>query len=123
MRMFQYKGFSTRAQEFLKAKGEQYQLVSYKVYADGRKEQIKEEAGYDQHYTKEKIGYSDMWYGEGVELHEYTLADGSKFYDGVQAQPWASGPVAFMALYYDAENRNPIPGCTWTDKEIQDYLR
>lgn len=126
MRMLQYMGFNDYAKDFLKPKGTPYQAISYKVYADGSKSDVHEKNGNDFHYTSEKIGFSDQWYGEGADLHEYTITHGTstgqKFYDGIQAAPWSSGPVIFMALYYDKECTQPIPGTTWTDKEIQNYL-
>jgi len=58
-------------------------------------------------------GSSGM-YGDGPDLHEYELKDGSKIREIVQAAPWSSGPCIFLCLEDDKNKRF----CEWTEEEI-----
>ena len=114
-RFYQNRGFNSTAKEILAPNGETFE--TYKVYPDGRKELISE-TNRDYHYTTETIKHIDSWYGEGPSLNKYTFNDGNVLYSGIQAEPWSSGPVTFLALYFDAECKNPVPGTLWSEKEI-----
>lgn len=50
-------------------------------------------------------------------LMKYTLRDGRVLYEAVQAEPWSSGPVTFLALADEAGNR--FPESLWTNAEIE----
>lgn len=57
---------------------------------------------------------------EGFEgpyyLSRYTLPDGRVFTEFLQAEPWSSGPMFFIAL--KDEEGNVVPESLWTDEEI-----
>ena len=49
-------------------------------------------------------------------LNKYTLRDGRVYYEEVQADPWSSGPVFFLAL--KDEDGNWVPETLWAQEEI-----
>lgn len=61
------------------------------------------------------------WYGmcddDGSVLYQYTLLNGTKVTEYVQAEPWSSGPCIFLAL--KDENGDPIADSLWDDDEIE----
>jgi len=59
----------------------------------------------------------NSFYGEGPALQEFTLKDGRKCREIIQAEPWSSGPCAFFCLEIDGERM-----FEWTYDEIQEYL-
>ena len=60
--------------------------------------------------------YNGMFDEEEYPLMEYEMKDGSSVYEFVQATPWSSGPVIFLAL--EDVDDNPIDGTLWDEKEI-----
>ena len=61
------------------------------------------------------------WNPGFLKLFKYTFPDGRILYEDVQAEPWSSGPVYFLALR-DSEYSvewNWIPDSLWTDEEIE----
>jgi glutaredoxin len=54
-------------------------------------------------------------FSDGPELYEYTLKDGKKLKEVVQAVPWSSGPCIFLCLELDGKQL-----CTWSEKEINE---
>lgn len=57
-------------------------------------------------------GMNDCQY----DLHEYTMKDGSKVREAVQAEPWSSGPVFFLAL--QDEKGEWIKETLWDEETI-----
>jgi hypothetical protein len=49
-------------------------------------------------------------------LSRYTLPTGEVYEEFVQASPWSSGPVFFLALK-DADG-NEVEGSLWSDEDI-----
>jgi len=54
-------------------------------------------------------------FDDGPDLHEYTLKDGQKVKEIVQAVPWSSGPMIFMCLEDEEGNRIG----EWSASEIE----
>lgn len=54
-------------------------------------------------------------FDDGPELYEYTLQNGKKVREVVQAAPWSSGPCIFLKLV-DVEAGKDL--FMWTDKDI-----
>lgn len=50
-------------------------------------------------------------------LRKYTLQSGQQIEEYIQAEPWSSGPVIFLALR-DVQTKQPIEGCMWSDEEM-----
>lgn len=53
-------------------------------------------------------------FDDGPELYEYTLKNGSKVREVVQAVPWSSGPCIFLCL----EKQNVTRIGEWSQEEI-----
>ena len=56
----------------------------------------------------------DMFYGDGPTLRTFILKDGSKVKEIVQAEPWSSGPCAFLCLEREDGSRM----FEWPQEEI-----
>ena len=102
IRMTQHAGLNQWAQDFVR--GEQV-LVCHELrirdYPDGRRERHGPYPVYGSSVRKEEGdgSYSGMFEEEGrYPLHKYTLPDWRVFWEVVQAEPWSSGPVVFLAL-------------------------
>jgi len=54
-------------------------------------------------------------FDDGPELFEYTLKDGKKVREVVQAVPWSSGPCIFLCL----EDEDGKRLFEWSEEEIQ----
>ncbi len=107
-------GLHERAESFLEGHRQfLYKETITKKYPDGNIV-TKTEDKHDIPRTQYDI--FDGMCGEEYPLFEYTLKDGSKAQEYVQADPWASGPCIFLALR--SEN-GPIESTLWTDKEIE----
>lgn len=51
-------------------------------------------------------------------IHKKT---GKRFEEYVQADPWSSGPVIFLALRW-SKTKRAVAGTKWSEREIDDYL-
>ena len=69
-------------------------------------------------YTMETHKIHSPWYNEEYPLSKFTFQDGTILFEGIQAEPWSSGPCSFMALYYDQECQNPVLATLWNQKII-----
>lgn len=54
-------------------------------------------------------------FDDGPDLYEYTLKNGKKVKEVVQAVPWSSGPCIFLCLELDGSQLFP-----WSEKEINE---
>lgn len=88
-----------------------------RVYADGRKETFSERT-FQEPLVKATPGaqtYQGM-FGDEYPLLVYQLPDGRRFEEYVQANPWSSGPMFFLALK-DAAG-NVVSESLWTDDQV-----
>ena len=96
MRCTQLQGLSPEAAAFLDQEAEREAIVTCPKCG----EMITE--GYV------KRGYasaaSSGMFDDGPELFEYTLTNGDKVREIVQAVPWSSGPCIFLCLERDGKN-------------------
>ncbi len=51
------------------------------------------------------------------KLTTYKHKNGKEIEEYIQAEPWSSGPMIFLALRYK-ENKNPIKSSLWSEEEI-----
>lgn len=119
MRCTQHMGLSERALEFLKGE----MVLAYteqvtRVYPDGRTKRQPDREIFVSTVKKEPSGevYHGMFEGEEYRLYKYTHPDKRVYYERVQAVPWSSGPVIFLALQDEAGNW--VPESQWPRKEI-----
>jgi len=102
IRMTQHAGLNQWAQDFVR--GEQVLVCHEKIertYPDGRVQTIGPRPVRGSSVRKEEGGefYSGMFEEEGRWLlYKYTFPNGSVYWEVVQAEPWSSGPVIFLAL-------------------------
>jgi len=89
-----------------------------RVYPDGRRETLEPHPVYESSVKMEESGelYSGMFEDE-YPLHKYTLPDGRVYFERLQAAPWSSGPVHFLAL--QDESGNWIPESLWAEETIE----
>lgn len=94
MRMTQVIGLTEEASQFLKDNCAKTPLSTCPTcnHTSGG-EQIK------RVYSKSDDGMFD----DGPDLWEYTLNDGKKVREVVQASPWSSGPCIFLCLEEDGK--------------------
>ena len=107
MRCTQIAGLSKEALNYLVENGKKI-IVSKCPHCEGPLMEDFEEKEYD---SAADYGMFD----DGPELFEYTMKDGSKVREIVQAVPWSSGPVIFLCL--EDENGNRIG--EWSEEEIR----
>jgi len=118
----QYIGLNERAETFLNngKKVLVYSEERTRTYPDGRVEQDTKEV---------KAGYETTRSGESVrgmfddyQVNEYTVFEtGRKYVEFVQAKPWSSGPMFFLALK-DAATGEVVKESLWADDEIEEML-
>lgn len=58
----------------------------------------------------------DGMFEETYPLHKYTMPDGTVYFEKIQAEPWSSGPVIFLAL--KNAKGNWIPNSLWDRNSI-----
>ncbi len=119
IRMDQHMGLNEWARNFIK--GEQVFVYIEKVtrvYPDGREEALEPRSVYDSSVEKEKSGalYWGM-FEDKYPLYKYTFPDGEVYFERVQAAPWSSGPVFFLALVDEKENW--VQESLWTEEDIR----
>lgn len=76
-----------------------------------------------QVYIHYKVVMYKTYYGmfnTEYPLHRYTTSEGKVYEEVLQAEPWASGPMFFLAL--QDGNGDLLPNSLWTDEEIEEYL-
>lgn len=116
IRMDQFMGLNKWATELVK--GERVLVCTEKgmrVFPDGREEPFSHEV-HGSSVRKEKSGKTFSGFNPGYPLYKYTLPDGTVYEERVQAEPWSSGPVFFLALV--DEIGQWVPESLWTDEEI-----
>ena len=59
---------------------------------------------------------SGKYYHDRYGLSRYRLADGRVFEEDIQAEPWSSGPVFFLAL--KDEHGEWAPESLWSEEQI-----
>ena len=90
-----------------------------RTFPDGRVEDLGEHDVFGSDVKKEKSG--ETFHGmfpeeETYPLYRYTFPDGHVFEEAVQAEPWSSGPVIFLAL--KNENGEWVEESLWLQEEI-----
>ena len=65
----------------------------------------------------ETIGHYEGMFEQEYPLHRHTLKDGRFADEFLQADPWSSGPVAFLGLRVSDGSE-----ILWTDDEIEEHL-
>lgn len=88
-----------------------------RIYPDGRKEVLEPRPVYESSVKKEKSG--EFFYGmfdDEYPLYKYTFPDGKVYFEKLQAAPWSSGPVHFLAL--QDEDGKWVPESLWSAEDI-----
>lgn len=120
IRMDQYRGLNHWAAR-LASESERtfaYLKRETRFYPDGRVERVPDILVYQSAVRIEPSGrYYRGMFGDQYALNKYTLPDGTVYYEGVQAEPWSSGPVFFLAL--KDEKGNWVPESLWSEEEIE----
>ena len=89
------------------------------VHPDGRSDVI-EVPVLEPCVFREENGFYEGMFEDKYPLYKYTFRcgqhSGKVFYERVQADPWSSGPVVFLAL--QDENGNWIKESLWDEEDI-----
>ncbi len=104
MRCDQFAGLNPWATEFVL--GEPVFVCTeevVRVYPEGRRETMPPRQVFESSVKRELSGedYEGM-FGDAYELSRYVFSDGRIYYARLQAAPWSSGPVFFLALQDEA---------------------
>ncbi|MDP3726339.1 MAG: hypothetical protein Q8R36_04045 [bacterium] len=119
IRMDQFPGLNKWASGFVK--GEPVFVCTEevtRVYPGGRREMLAPRPVHESSIRKEQSlsSYSGM-FGDKYPLHDYIFPDGRVYSERVQAEPWSSGPVIFLAL--QDEDGNWVRKSLWAKKAIE----
>lgn len=111
-------GFTERANKILA----QNKVLLYtdhvrKEYPDGTFEDMAPKCYHDIPRRASGRKWQGMFDGESGDLMVYTLCDGTEVEEYIQAEPWSSGPMIFLALR-NTETKEPLKWSLWTDGEI-----
>ena len=111
LRMYQEIGLKPEAKEFLEKNVNQ--IVGRRDICPHCHKEIQ------VFMTKEIISEEaiDSFYGEGPILHKYRSRSGGVIKEILQAEPWSSGPCAFLCLEVDGRRM-----FEWTEEEMEEYL-
>lgn len=118
IRMDQHMGLNDWAINFVA--GEQvpaYTEQGVRVYPDGKEEKFGRTITKSSVEMEPSGGHYFGMYGVEHPLSKYTFPDGRVFYEAMQADPWSSGPVFFLAL--KDENGEWVKESLWSDEEIE----
>lgn len=118
----QHMGLNKWAREFVK--GEPvlvYGEWTTRVYTDGQTETFKSKSVYESSIKKEESGefYSSSMLDNEQRrpLHKYICPSGKVYFERIQAEPWSSGPIVFLAL--QDNQGNWVPESLWAEKTIK----
>lgn len=114
-------GLNSRAEKLIE--GEQVlQYIEHvtRVSPDGRKEELGPNEVYGSSVLCEESGdtFTGM-FKNNYPLMKYTFPDGRILFEKVQAEPWSSGPMFFLAL--KDEQGKWVKKSLWTEKEMMEY--
>lgn len=118
MRCDQFAGLNGWAREFVRGTSVLVCAEEVtRVYPDGRRETLQPQPVHEASIRTEDSGerYSGM-FGDEYPLRKYTLPDGRVYFERLQAAPWSSGPVFFLAL--QDEKGTWVPESLWPQEEI-----
>ncbi len=91
-----------------------------RTYPDGHVEQFARSV--EENLVKcepSGLTYEGM-FGDEYQFLRYTFPDGRVWQEYMQAEPWSSGPVFFLALK-DLATGEVIKESAWPDEEIENY--
>jgi len=123
IRMDQYIGLNHRAEDLVAGK----RILLYtkhetQIYPDGKTEVLDSKDIYGSDIKREESEeFYEGMFGDKYLLNKYTFPDGRVYIEFVQAEPWSSGPMFFLALK-DAETGEEIVESLWTEEEIDEEL-
>jgi len=114
IRSDQHMGLTEAARKITENRDVAYVEKTTRVYPDGSQEDLLDKE------VLTKPGVYDTYKGmfdEEYDLFEYRLKNGRIVREYVQAEPWSSGPVFFLALL-DKETGEVVPESRWSKEEI-----
>lgn len=115
MRMSQYRGLNAWSSKLVSRK-QKVREHGVQVFANGKRKNFSRWRRVPL-VRKEDAGLIRGMGGEAfAKLHRYTLADGRKLSEFIQAEIWSGGPVYFIAL--KDESGKPIAESLWSEEEL-----
>ena len=116
MREDQYMGLTHKAQELLGLNEKAHLYVEKRIFPDGR--ELTRNVTGTRTVCELSGGRFYGMYDVQYNLHKYTLPDGRVYTEFVQAAPWSSGPMFFIAL--KDEDGNEVEESLWSQKDINE---
>lgn len=115
MRCDQYIGLNSWASRLVTRK-QKVREYGVQVFASGKRKSFRRWRRIPVVRSEVAGVVRGAWNPQVAKLHKYTLPDGQKYVEYVQACPWSSGPCYFIAL--KDKHGKPVPESLWTDEEI-----
>jgi len=118
LRTDQHMGLNSGACSFVKGSfcTPLYTEEGTRTFSDGSVETFKLEV-FAYSVKKEVNDFYMGMFEDAYPLYKYTFPDGKEYFERVQACPWSSGPVFFLALQ-DREG-NWVTRFLWSNEEIE----
>jgi len=113
----QYIGLNSWARRLIHQPKLSYRDFTTRVYDNGEVETLEVKCGYKQLSISEPSGETFGGFEGDYELKKHTMPDGRVYKEFLQASPWSSGPMFFIALKLDGEI---VKESLWTDEEMRD---
>lgn len=121
----QYIGLNKWARDLLESQPQnRVEIVGWRKTLDHTGKEVS--AGpYDHAYSEPSYKVEDIaavdgaWTEKFFTLHRYTLVDGTVYEEYIQAEPWSSGPMYFIAL--KTKGGMPVVESLWTEQEMTEY--
>jgi len=109
-------GLTPAADELITAKETAVEKGT-RTFSDGRTEPFERTITVDL-VKKETCGTYLGMFDTEFGLYRYTLPNGKWYEEYVQAAPWSSGPLFYLAL---KDENGPVKESLWSDEELEDW--
>lgn len=119
--VLQWMGLTQRAKDLIRGETVDVEITTIRRYPDGREILVlSKEKEFNILRQKSARKVQNPFSGVDYSLYDFIFPSGRVLEEHVQAQPWSSGPVVFIAL---KEKDDWIPESLWSEDEIQEYLQ
>ena len=117
MRCDQPMGLNAWARDLLESQDVKVLDKTTRIFPDGKEVKFEMEKFVSEIKSEQYDTYEGF---DEHPLYKHTFPDGRIYFEFLQASPWYSGPVMFLAL--KDEQGNEIKESLWTEEEMREYL-
>lgn len=115
MRCDQYIGLNPWARRLVTRK-QKVREQGVRIFANGKKQRFSRWRRMPLVRVEHAGVLRGAWTDRVALLHRYTMPNGDKYVEYVQATPWSGGPCYYIALM--DKHGNPVPESLWTEEEM-----